>query len=292
MDFRSRAGLRAGANHRGRHPPRPGRRWLLPTAWDQLSPAAYSSMAPCSPGEAPRIPTAVTSFKRRARVSIVLGVPAIPMYTTLFPGSTRSSARAGSAAELDAVDDGVPWQRRQVVRRPDAGETRVFGQRPWIAASTQAGEPLRPALEANIAASSPMVPGPSTRRRSPEPGSAPQHRPERVAAWLDHCPGNHHRPRPAADAEPSPEPRSARPGRRGTRAGCRFRTGPRTRVCSPPRQRRQLPAAEHRVAGDPAPEPRRVDARRRCPGHGAAPFVAEPHRITRRNPDAGRPSRR
>src|ERR1700677_2073242 len=126
-------------------------------------------MAASMAGEADRMPTAVTSFRTRVRVPIVLGVPARPIYTTRPEGSTRSRARAGRCGALDAsitASNGTigTVSSSQVCSKP----------RPRAKARDGSVLPSRctsaPAARKNMAVSRPIVPGPST--RTPSPGQA------------------------------------------------------------------------------------------------------------------------
>ena len=186
---------------------------------------------------------------------------------------TASNGSAGSSSAVQAPC--TPERAGEVQRSPGQAQRRA---------------PRRRGPAANCAASRPIVPGPSTSTRLPAPAPPPG--------------------RPAARCRP------ARPGRRPTAStvsgsACSAEAGtgscsasapgqpPRMPIskrsahtcCRPSRQRRQLPAAEHRVAGDAPAEPGRVDAvadrGRRCRTTRARAASG-----TRRGPGAGRPSRR
>lgn len=120
------------------------------------------------PGEADRTPTAVTSFRTSARVSILLGSPASPMYTSRPPGSTNSCASAGRRTALVASTTASNGRSGRVSSRQACGNPseRAKASEPSVA-------PIRcasaPAARTNSATSRPMVPGPSTSTRSPGP---------------------------------------------------------------------------------------------------------------------------
>ncbi len=129
-------------------------------------PDAYRSIAPARPSDPPRMPTTVTSLSATRRLSTWLGRPASPIQTTRRPGSTRSTARAGSSAALEAsttasnatlgiVSAVQTWSNPR--ERANAAEASRWARR-WTS---------MPRAAAIRATSSPIVPVPSTRSRSP-----------------------------------------------------------------------------------------------------------------------------
>ena len=199
------------------------------------------------------------------------------MYTTRPAGSTRSSARAGRWAALDASmtaskggPAGCPPSRR--------GRSPAPAGSPASSSSDRAGAP-RPRRRARTwRPAGRWCPG-----RGPAPGPrAPGRRPRRSAGRCRPArPGRRapDRPCPAAGAARRPEPPAARPGR-------------------PVVHRERLPPAGSRTrAGVPAgsggstPSPSMVSPITRRPtqpgsarpdrGHRAAPLVTGPHREAR-----------
>ena len=227
VHLRARPAMPDPGDPPGRPPRRRARRRRRPAAWDRRAPDAYRSMAPSRPGEPLRTPTTVTSLRSTRRLSTGLGCPARPIQTTRRPGSTRSTARAGSSTALDAstTPSNVPAGRASgaphVVEAERPREPAVASRRATRWTST-------PRARAISATSSPMVPAPSdqqplarrdVRRLDGAPG---------VAAGLDQGARRVVHRVGQRDAATSRGPRAARPGRRAIRAGCRPRSGPRT----------------------------------------------------------------
>ena len=199
--------------------------------------------------------------------------------------------QCGQVRRVGGVDDRVEGQVRQVVRGPGAGEAQRPGERQRRARCARAGapRPLRARRTRRPAGRS--CPDPSTSTRSPGRRAAARTGAQGVAARLDQGAERCRRPRRAARAARSPGRPAARPGRPGQSAPDADLEPVRADVLPPGPAPAAVPAAQHGVARDPPAEPGRVDAGADR-GHRAAPLVAEPHRVTRRGPGAGRPSRR
>ena len=212
------------------------------------------------------------------RVSIRLGRPASPMYTSRPAGSTSSSARAGRSASFDGVDDRVERQVGQVVRACQAC--------------------ANPSARANASEASVM----------PEqvhlgPGRAQEHRGQQA----DRARAEHQRPGRRAPRRPRPRARSALPpgstsapsaASTSSGSGCSERAG--TASCSasapwrPPRIPTSCRSAQTcwwpRRQRRHEPSPSIVSPMTRRPsqtsvhagadrGHPAGPLVAQPHRV-------------
>ena len=78
-------------------------------------PDAYRSIVPARPGDALRMPTAVTSFNASVRVSMVLGVPARPDVDHSLARLDQLKRLGRELGRVRGVDDGVegqPWDVR------------------------------------------------------------------------------------------------------------------------------------------------------------------------------------
>ena len=82
---------------------------------------------PASPGEALRIPTAVTSLRTRVRMSAGARGTGETDEDDALPGSTRSSGRAREGRPIGRVDHGVERVVRKALGRPDALEAQGPG---------------------------------------------------------------------------------------------------------------------------------------------------------------------
>ena len=250
------------------------------------APPAYSSIAPARPAEPLRMPTLVTSL--RAWVECRRG------------SATGPGRCARSASGLDEIEGLCRHPR--LVRRVDHRVPGEVGEgvdaqasakpRRGAKSSERAERPTRwtsaPAGRANRAASRPIVPAPETSSRSPGGRRRPRRRARR-------CRPARPAPRPTSSTESgSVQGAVAGTASRSARApgkprGCRSR-GARHRRAGGRYGSAGTAAADHRVAGHPAAEPGRIDARA-DPLTVAAPFVADPDGVGR-GPRAGRPSRR
>ena len=242
-------------------------------------------MAPARPADPPRTPTAVTSLNAMSRESTRLGVPARPMKTTRRPGSTRLTAQRGHVRRVRGVDDGVPRPVRKRVSGPSAGESERCGQAQLVrlpAEQVYVG-PLRPpehrGQQADRAGAEHQEPfaaregrgrgPPGARCRQVRRGRRPDYRrcPAVVqrSNWygdlLGQCAGQ-----AVADAEF--EPVLAYVVKAGATPAA-------------------VPAADHRVAGDPPPEPRIVHVGSDR-GDDPGPLMTRTQRVGRHATAAGR----
>ena len=184
VDLRGRAPCRVALAGQHRQPRRPGRPSRPRADAGRPRRTRTRAMVPARPPDALRMPTAVTSLSAIRRVSTRLGSPARPMKTTRPPGSTRSTARAGSVGRVRGVDHRVERQRRQ--RRPRSRRSRspATGRSP-AAQAEQVHLGARPRGR-TWATSRPIVPGPSDQHPvAGRRGPAACDRAQRVAAGLD-----------------------------------------------------------------------------------------------------------
>ena len=130
-------------------------------------PVANASIAPASPGDALRTPTAVTSFSASIRVSMRLGsageadVDDSAARLDEFERLRRKRRRVG------CVDHGVERQVRQLALTPHVLEPELARERRVTAASARAGAPRRRRRARTSPQSRPIVPGPRMSARSP-----------------------------------------------------------------------------------------------------------------------------
>ena len=221
-----------------------------------------------------RIPIAVRSLSTTCRLSTRLGRPDRPIQTTRRPGSTRSTARAGQRGGVRRVDHGVGTARGGTVdavhtcSNPSDSANRTDGSRRarrWT--STPRGPRHQRDQQPDRARAEHQQP-----LAGPDRGRL--HRPPGVAAGLDQ------RPTAVVDGVGQGEE-----GRRRHRE----LLGQRARPAVPdadlePVRAQVLPAAaapvaaaaaEHRVAGDPPPDPaprRRPDPTDRTVPHHSCPI--------------------
>ena len=218
----------------------------------------------------------VTSRSTATRVSTRLGSPASPMHTTRPPGSTSSTARAGTSAAFvasTAASHGRSGSVSHVHTPPtpsDRANATERGDRPTRCTSAPRARGEHRREEADRAGPHHEEP-PARLHRGAIDGT------DGVAAGL------HERAHRVVDRV-----RQRQERRGGDREPLGERPGPVeadpdldervAHVMAPGPAAPALAAPEHRVAGHPPAHPARIHAR---PGldHDARPLVADPHRI-------------
>ena len=290
VHLRARPPRRDPAPRRARPRRRRGPTTAATSGAGSTRPVANRSRAPGRPGEALRIPIAVTSLNTTCRLSTRLGCPDSPIQTTRRPGSTRSIARAGSWAAFDASTTRVERPGRAASRRSTRARTRATARTAPTARDAPGGARPTPRGARHQRHQQPDRARSEHQQPLARPDRGRLQRPPGVAAGLDQRPAACRRRRRAGRGGTSPAPRAARPARRTSR--CRMPTSNRSahRCCRPLAAAVAATAAEHRVAGDAPPDPRLVDVRApptgRCRTTRARSGAGTPPR-----PCGGRPSR-
>ena len=240
------------------------------------SPAAYCSMVPPRPGEALRMPTAVTSLRAMTRVSTRLGCAGQPDEHQPASGLHEVECRPGDARVVGGVDDRVPGQRGQGVRCPGAMSAQGAGQ--GEIPGREAGHVyLRPGGEGELGAEQAYRARPEDEHPAPRAEPRCLHGAQGVAARL------HHRAGGVIDAVRQRPQRGDR-HEHLLREGARPSTtdadlvAPCADVLAAVDAAVTGAAAQHGVAGHPPAEPGRPGA---VAGRGdhAAPLVAGPQRV-------------